>query len=442
MIPNVSTYIARHELLRPGDKVVVGVSGGADSIALLHVLIRGGYACVVAHCNFHLRGAESDVDEAFVKQTAATLQLPFYKEDFDTSEYARSRNLSVEMAARELRYRWFESLRQTLRAQAIAVGHHRDDSVETMLLNMIRGTGLRGLTGIRPQNGYVVRPLLCLNRSEIREWLSQQNLTYRTDSSNLSDKYTRNFIRLHILPLMEQLNPSVKETIARTAGHLSGVERLYEGWIEQERKRIMPDGMRVDIRELMLSTSPETVLYELLRPYGFTRTLAASVFASLHSESGKTFFTPDAAFRIIKDRDSLLLARPAATDESVYTIGENETLTQPIGLRTEKKTVDAGFTVERSASVASFDCEKLTFPLTLRKWRHGDWFVPFGMHGRKKLSDYFSDRKFSRIQKEQTWLLCNENDVIWIVGERSDERYKVTKMTKKALIVNFLIDAY
>ncbi|MDR1455227.1 MAG: tRNA lysidine(34) synthetase TilS [Tannerella sp.] len=440
MISSVCAYITKHRLLQPDDRVIAGVSGGADSIALLHVLTRAGYDCTVAHCNFHLRGDESDGDEQFVAQVAASLHLPFRKTDFDTAGYAGQKHISVEMAARELRYRWFEELRRSLQAQAIAVAHHRDDSIETVLLNLIRGTGIRGLCGIRPKNGYVIRPLLSLNRQEILQWLSRQKLAYQTDSSNLSDEYTRNFIRLRLLPLMEELNPSVREALARTARNLAGAESLYVDWIEKERKHIMPDAERIDIRKLMQSPAPQTVLYELIRSYGFTRALSESIFESLQGEPGKTFYTPDASCRIVKDRDFFLLTSRPARDGRIYTIGADDSLTQPVRLSTQKKTIDARFKIEKKTSVASLDFNKLTFPLTLRTWQEGDWFVPFGMHGRKKLSDYFVDRKFSLVRKERTWVLCSGKDIIWVVGERTDNRYRIGPSTKFALIVNFFAD--
>jgi tRNA(Ile)-lysidine synthase len=439
MIRTVHTYIEKYRLLQPGDTVIVGVSGGADSIALLHLLVRLGYTCVVAHCNFHLRGAESDRDETFVRQTAITLNVPFHKTDFDTVGHANRKHISIEMAARELRYQWFEDLRATHQAQVIAVAHHQDDSVETVLLNLIRGTGIRGLCGIRPRNGYLVRPLLAVSRDEILEWLAQQHLTFHTDSSNLSDEYTRNFIRLHVLPLLEKLNPSVGSAISRTAGHLSDVETLYTDLIEKERSRIMEDTQRISIPKLMQSPAPQTILYELLKPCGFTRLLSDSVFDALQGNPGKIFDAPDSSVRIIKDRDTLLLTNKNPKDEIVYSIGVNDLLTTPITISTRKKAMDDSFEIAKKTTVASFDYDKLAFPLTLRTWRKGDWFIPFGMKGRKKISDYFSDHKFSRIRKEQTWLLCNGPDIIWIVGERTDERYRIDKSTRYALIVKIFI---
>ncbi|MDR2121449.1 MAG: tRNA lysidine(34) synthetase TilS [Tannerella sp.] len=437
MIRTFRKYIEKHKLLKPGDIVIAGVSGGGDSMALLHLLARADYACIVAHCNFHLRGDESDCDEVFVKQTADTLHFPFYKVDFDTQNHALRNHISIEMAARELRYRWFERLRAEHHARAVAVAHHRDDSIETVIHNLVRGTGIRGLIGIRPKNGYVIRPLLPFGRNEILTWLSENRIEYRTDSSNLSDKFARNFIRLRVLPLLEELNPSVRDAVARTAAHLSDVEKLYTDLMEKERARIAPEKGRIDIGELMLSAAPQTVLYELIKPYGFTRTLARAIFESLEGEPGKIFYAAESSYRIVKDRDCLLIVSQTEKEDPVYRIYANESLLQPVRLNLQQKTVDASFRIEKKKTVACLDCDKLTFPLILRKWKSGDRFIPFGMHGRKKLSDYFTDHKFSRIQKEQTWLLCNGEDIVWILGERIDERYKITEKTKTALIAIF-----
>jgi tRNA(Ile)-lysidine synthase len=437
MIRTFRKYIEKHKLLKSNDIVIAGVSGGADSVALLHLLAHLDYDCVVAHCNFHLRGDESDCDEDFTRQIADTLHFPFYKIDFDTQTHATRNRISIEMAARELRYRWFEQLRAGQHAQAIAVAHHRDDSVETVIQNLIRGTGIRGLTGIHPKNGYIIRPLLPFGRNEILAWLSENRIEYRTDSSNFSDEYTRNFIRLHVLPLLEKLNPSVRDAITRTAAHLSDVEKLYAGLIEKERIRIAPEKGRISIRELMQSAAPQTVLYELIKPYGFTRTLACSIFESLEGEPGKIFHAAESSYQIVKDRDCLLIAPRTEKEDTVYRIHADETILQPIRLNLQQKAVDASFRMEKKKTVACFDCDKLSFPLTLRKWKPGDRFIPLGMRGRKKLSDYFIDHKFSHIRKEQTWLLCNGEDIIWIVGERIDERYKITDKTKNVLIVIF-----
>lgn len=418
--------------------VLVGLSGGADSVALLGLLVRLGYPCIAAHCNFHLRGEESLRDERFAEDFAVhVLGVPFYKTDFDTTGYAAERHLSIEMAARELRYEWFERMRLELGAQAIAVAHHRDDSVETLLMNLVRGSGIRGLTGIRPKNGFVVRPLLAVSRQELLQWLAEQSYTYVTDSTNLSDVYTRNFIRLKVLPLLEEINPSVKSSIARTAEHLSAAEAIYLETIRKARQEIVTSDHRLSIPALMRYPAPETILYELLKPYGFTRLVADEVFLSLSKESGKLFYAPD--YRLVKDREYLLVVpRDQEGKPATYTLEAEEGVWhEPIELSCRKIVLSSGFRVEKDKRTAYLDYDKLRFPLVLRTWQEGDWFVPFGMKGRKKLSDYFSDHKFSRIQKEQTWLLCSGNDIVWIVGERSDNRFRIDERTKSVLIVNF-----
>lgn len=436
MRDSVRAYIEKYQLLTVNRPVLVGVSGGADSIALLTVLVELGYSCIAAHCNFHLRGDESMRDEKFAEGYARELNIPFQKTDFDTQDYASVHRLSIEMAARELRYNWFEEQRMATGAQAVAVAHHRDDSVETLLMNLVRGTGIRGMSGIRPKNGCVVRPLLAVSREEILDWLAKRNLGYVTDSTNLSDAYTRNFIRLRILPLLEELNPSVKEAIARTSGHLASAEVVYLHVVEEARKVVIESGDRLSIKALMRYPSPDAILYELLKTFHFTRPVAEDIYLSLTKESGKIFFS--STHRLIKDRDYLLLS-PLVKEEAVeYTLAGDEPIWNgPVKLSFEKVVIKEDFHIRKDKQIAYFDYDKLTFPLKLRTWRKGDWFIPFGMRGRKKLSDYFSDRKFSQLEKEQTWLLCSGDAVIWVVGERPDNRFCLDKTTKSVLVVNF-----
>lgn len=435
----VRAYIEKQKLLTSNDRVLVGFSGGADSVALLSLLVQLDYSCIALHCNFHLRGEESTRDERFAEETAHMLGVPFYKIDFDTTNYANKHHLSIEMAARELRYNWFEEMRQRLEAQVIAVAHHRDDSVETVLMNLIRGTGIRGLGGIRPRNGYVIRPLLAVSRNEILQWLDEQQLSYVVDSTNLSDAYTRNFIRLRVLPLLEELNPSVKTAIARTADHLSDAEAMYLHIAEEARKVLMKENNRIPIAKLMEYPSPSTILYELLKPYEFTRQVSDDIFRSLAKESGKQFYSP--GYRLLKDREYLLLSPSVKSEMQEYTIMSDDIMEEiwhgPLELSFCKSVINTDFNIRKDKHIAYFDYDKLSFPLTLRKWKEGDWFIPFGMKGRKKLSDYFSDHKFSRMDKEQIWLLCSGENILWIVGERSDNRYCIDKTTKSVLIVNF-----
>ena len=433
----VRAYIDKYQLLTVGKPVLVGVSGGADSIALLTVLVELGYSCIVGHCNFHLRGEESMRDEHFTETYARKLGLPFVKVDFNTRDYAAEHHLSVEMAARELRYAWFEEMRCVHDAQAIAVAHHRDDNVETVLMNLIRGSGIRGMSGIRPKNGFVIRPLLPVTRQEILQWLAERQLEYVTDSTNLSAAYTRNFIRLRVLPLLETINPSVRTAINRTAEHLAETESLFAYVMADARKRVFEAENRLSIKALMQYPSPKTVLFELLKAFHFTPSSVDEIFLSLNKESGKLFFS--SSHRLVKDRDCLLLSPLAAAGEKeVYFLtGEEGCWSGPIDLAFSRIVGTEELHIQKDKDIAYFDLDKLKFPLVLRHWQQGDWFVPFGMQGRKKLSDYFSDKKFSRLEKEQEWLLCSGDEVIWIVGERSDNRFRVECATKRCLVVNF-----
>ncbi len=448
MLEKVRTYINKHIRLTGNKPVIIGLSGGADSVALLSILIKLGYTCIAAHCNFHLRGDESNRDEQFSESLASQMKIPFSKIDFDTKGYAAQKNISIEMAARELRYDWFEEIRRQYDAQAIAVAHHRDDNVETVLMNLIRGTGIRGVRGIRPQNGFIIRPLLDVSRQDITTWLDTNQLTYITDSTNLSDDYTRNFIRLNILPLMEKINPSARQAIARSLEHLASVETIYLSVIEKAKATAWKEENRLSISALLEFPSPETILFELLSPFHFTRTVSEEIFQALDKTPGKIFYSP--THRLIKDRNDLIVL-PLEKKENCFCLLEKEegSFKEPIELSWHKAVVTSEYYEElvnssrlRSRITAKtdrayFDYDKLTFPLTLRKWRAGDWFVPFGMKGKKKVSDYFSDHKYSLEDKEKTWLLCSGEDIIWIVGERTDNRYKIRKSTSYALIVNF-----
>ena len=436
MLSTVQAYIAQHQLLRPGAPVIVGLSGGADSVALLHILTRLGYPCVAAHCNFHLRNDESDADADFAQQTAEALGLPFRRIDFDTADYAHQNGVSTEMAARTLRYEWFETLRRELGAEAIAVAHHRDDNVETVLLNLIRGTGLSGLCGMRPRNGHIVRPLLSVDRHQIVRWLADRHLPFCTDSSNTSDVYRRNFVRLRLLPLMEQLNPSVRDAILRMAGHLTDVEAIYRNAIDSHRAHLIDADGRISIDALLRTPAPQAVLFELLTPYGFTPSQCADIARALSGESGRSFIAPGGRWHLLKDRLHLILYPADEVSADAFTLTLGSELTAPIRLSLEERIVDEAFTISRSPHVATFDADRVALPLTLRRWRAGDSFVPFGMTGRKKLSDYFSDHKFSLLRKAAAWILCDASGrILWIVGHRTDNRFRITSKTRRALIV-------
>ena len=400
----VQQFINEKKLLDTYGKVLVALSGGADSVALLRVLLSSGYSCECAHCNFHLRGEESDKDELFVQHLCDRMGAKLHLAHFDTRSYASANKLSIEMAARELRYAWFEELRAQVGANAIAVAHHRDDSVETILLNLIRGTGINGLKGIAPRNGYIVRPLL-------------QEQDYVTDSTNLQDVYMRNKIRLNILPMMKELNPSVAESIQETGVRLAEVARIYnrdrKEVLNRVLKEISADERQLCIVDVLQDVAPESLLYEALSPLGFN---AAQVKDILHCIIAEQW-------EVLKDRDSLLIHRRGVGNEVLELLVDEQEIT-------------SGFMVPKDRFIACVDADKITQPLTLRKCRVGDWFVPFGMKGRKKVSDYLTDRKRSLYEKERQWVVCSGEDIVWLVNERIDNRFRVKEDSRRVLLIS------
>ncbi len=430
----VKEYI-HHELpLHDNSKIIVGVSGGADSMALLHILIRLGYNCIAAHCNFHLRGEESDRDYLFVKNWCIQNNIRFVYTDFDTKKYMKEKAVSLEMAARELRYEWFEQIRKEHNANVIAVAHHQDDSIETLLINLIRGTGIRGLSGIPPVNGNIVRPLLCLYRQEILEYLQANHIDFIEDSTNNEDIYTRNKIRLNVIPLLETINPSAKQAISKTIKHLSSTEKIYTSAIEKSIQCVFSDN-KIDIGSLLTQIEPKTVLFEILHPYGFNSENITDIFESLHGQSGKIFYSKD--YVLIKDRESLILSKQEQRDDSRYTIQKGQlNIDSPVPLSIEYIKNDTSLQIEKKPDTIYLDKSKLSFPLTIRRWMQGDKFVPFGMNGSKKISDYFSDNKFNLIEKENVWLLCSGNKIVWIIGERADNRFRITGNTSEIIKIS------
>lgn len=428
----VMRFIQANGLLDSDKGVLVALSGGSDSVALLRLLCSLGYRCEAAHCNFQLRGEESERDERFVRTLCEELQVELHTVRFETMRYAAEKHLSVEMAARELRYDWFAQLIEMLEMQAVAVAHHRDDSLETMLINLLRGTGIDGLTGIAPRNGRVVRPLLCLTHQEILEYLNEIQQPYVTDSTNLEDHYLRNKIRLHLLPMMEQINPSVRHTLSETMNHLRQVSDFYHRTVEEKLLRLTgpaategnpaAEQLHISIPQLLAEASPQLLLHELLAPRGFNSTQERDLFQSLQGPSGRCFYSK--SHLAVKDRD-LLYIEPA-------------TPPAPPRLEEERILLTAGYQPPRSPQVACLDAAKLKQPLSLRLCREGDWFIPLGMKGRKKLSDYLTDCKVPLHHKRQQYVVCCGEDIVWVVGRRIDNRFRIDASTQEAVILHCL----
>jgi tRNA(Ile)-lysidine synthase len=365
LLNKIQKYIDEKRLLEPHENVIIGLSGGADSIAMLHILRSLGYRCIAAHCNFRLRGEESDRDEAFVRNFCNENAIELHTRSFDTYSHMREKGISLEMAARELRYRWFEKLNQTLDIHKIAVAHHQDDSVETILINLTRGSGIKGLTGIPPQNKKIVRPLLCVNREEIREYLKKNNLPFVDDSSNAEDIYLRNKIRLNILPELEKMNPSVRHTISQTSVYLKTVEIIYRKQIDCIISKVFGHNT-IDIPALLATEYPETVLFELLHPYGFNAAVVKNILEAATGIPGKIFYSNN--YRLVKDRNVFILKEKSAGNASCFYIAENTTtVTEPVSLSISHIKNNNNFEIERSNNVLSADKALLTFPLCIRK---------------------------------------------------------------------------
>jgi len=440
-------FIAKHQLLSRDGLHIVALSGGADSVALLLVLKQLGYRIEAAHCNFHLRGEESDRDEAFVCQLCAEQNIPIHRAHFDTRDYAALHKVSIEMAARELRYRYFHQLRQDLGADTICVAHHRDDAVETLLMNLMNGTGIHGLTGIRPKNGVIVRPLLGVSRSAIEIFLHSIGQTFVTDSTNAVDDVLRNKIRLHLIPLMQQILPKSSENIAKTATYLKEVETVYDQAVQsalsQLVTKLQPAVGAADRREaeavlladLQRQPSSECFLFEWLRPYGFTSAQILQIAESLTAPSGKMFHSASHVLYI--DRETLVVASPyepaspmKIPEEGVY---------QYQGDTKFRITSCYNVEISKSDNCITIDKAKVEFPLTLRIIEPGDRFQPFGMQGSKLVSDYLTDRKQSLWAKRSQMVVTDaKDDILWLVGHRIAHPFRITPSTTSILKIEVI----
>ena len=422
MLSKVKDYIKQHNLLNSNDLYIVALSGGADSVALLLFLDEMGYQVHAAHCNFHLRGAESDRDEAFCESLCLQKNIPFHRIHFDTLTYAETHHVSVEMAARELRYGYFEQLRKDIGASGICVAHHRDDSVETVLLNLIRGTGLRGLTGIQPRKGYILRPLLCVSRQEIEQYLQVKGQSYVTDSTNLVAEVQRNVVRLKVLPLLETINPAVADNIQRTAENLTEAQSVLDVAIENIRNAKI-----LEYRELERFGSREYILYEWAKQYGFN---GSQVKELLTAEIGSVF-SSSMGYDLLVDRDRYAVEFSLKPFQNVRIPEEGTYILDEI---TKIKVRKCPAYVSKNPSVATLDAQKVAFPLTVRRVEEGDRMQPYGMRGTKLLSDLMTDCKLSLFDKRRQLVVVDaQGVVIWAVGLRVSQQVAVTDHTSEVL---------
>lgn len=431
MLNKVCDFIAKHQLLSHDGLHIVALSGGADSVALLRILCHLGYHIEAAHCNFHLRGEESDRDELFVKHLCRTLNIPLHLIHFDTAEYASLHQVSIEIAARELRYRYFHQLRNDIGAEMICVAHHRDDAVETLLMNLLRGAGIHGLTGIRPCNGHIVRPLLGVSRQEIEQYLHSIGQDYVTDSTNLQADVLRNKLRLQLLPLLEKIYPGASDNIARSAYYLSEAEKVYNSiWSAHGVQGDCPHCATLSLSALKDFPSPLCMLHEHLTPFGFNRNQIEQILTHLDGEPGRIFSST--THTLVIDRESIMV-EPIQQPMKPLVIPEPGNYRLTDNLRMEVKITDA-ISVSKLVDCATLDEEKIVFPLTIRPMQSSDSFCPFGMEGHKLVSDVLTDCKRSVLEKRRQLVVTDaKGDILWLVGLRTDHRYRVTPQTTTVL---------
>jgi tRNA(Ile)-lysidine synthase len=401
---NVKPYIKNK-------KVILALSGGIDSMVLADLLQKAKADFVLAHCNFHLRGEESDGDEQFVCEFAERNGMTLYVKQFDTMGYAKEHGVSIEMAARELRYAWFEELRQELNYDFIAVAHHADDQLETFFINLLRGAGIRGLKGMQPVNGHIIRPLLDVSREEIRQYAVEHHLEWREDHTNAETQFLRNKIRHELLPVIDSISKEGRASILKSISHLASENELYRKLLKEKLANGLPR-----------NNVSEQLLFEWLRDYGFNSDQVHFIHEAMTGQPGTSFFSPTHRVTIERDRVELTSLCQAET---------------PINLEYKQLAKDGNFVIDKSPEVAQLDYDKLAFPLQLRKWQAGDRFYPLGMNGSRLLSDFLKDLKLTTSQKENvSVLLTADGEIVWVVGYRVDERFKVTERTRSVLKVS------
>ena len=436
MLKQFQLYINRYNLLAEGDRLILALSGGIDSMVLADLLLKSKVEFVVAHCNFHLRGEESDGDEKFVREYAEKNGVQCYVKHFDTEQYSAEQGISIEMAARDLRYAWFEELRQQLGYDKIAVAHHADDQAETFFINMLRGAGLRGLKGMQPQNGVVIRPMLWASREQIHQYAVENQITWREDHTNAETIYLRNKIRNQLLPVFDELHPEARQGLYKSLEHLSSENELYRELLKEKlSKIIINDGntQRLPYSAFRIPHSAFQLLFEWLRQYNFNTDQCHFIFEAMQTGIGNKYYSP--THQLVIGRNELQLSEiKSVSDEEIRIEVGEEKILSPIYLRFSQVERTSDFIIDKSPNVAQLDAEKIQFPLTLRHWRHGDRFHPLGMKGSKLLSDFFVDQKFTEWQKRNVFLLTSaDGTILWVVGHRIDDRYKVTSETKSVL---------
>lgn len=443
MLVDFQNYISQHGLFEPGDKILLAVSGGIDSVVMSDLFYTASVKFAIAHCNFGLRGAESDGDEATVRELARKYKVPFYHTRFDTRLYSQAHKLTIQVAARNLRREWLEKLVQAEGFTCYATAHHQDDMIETFFLNLMRGTGIRGLRGMQPRSGMLIHPMLFATREMIVTYAAEKELTFREDSSNSQNYYRRNKIRNLVIPELKKIQPDFGTIMASNLKKLGFVEHVYDSRIEEiKHQTILEDNDKriIPYNKLIWPEPSYLYLAAILDEYGFSHDACRNILKLAGSKSGRKFYSEK--YIIILERDHLAILKKKSDHENEdhFLLGENDMETnEPVCLKSESLNRTELQSLKTDTSQALFDKELLRFPLILRKWRRADYFYPFGIGKRKLLSDFFIDHKFTDEQKHNTWLLCSGRDIIWVVGHRSDDRYKIRDHTKEVFSVKLVL---
>ena len=427
-------FVNDNRLFDRNHSLLAAVSGGADSVVMLHLLAQCRLKVAVAHCNFQLRGADADGDEKFVRQIAAHYKMPFFSIRFDTQAYAEQHHLSVEMAARELRYNWFAELAAEHHFDRILTAHHLNDNIETLLLNLTRGTGINGLCGIAAINNNIARPLLFATREQIEEYTQLKNLTFRTDCTNLTDDYQRNIVRHQIVPVLKQINPSFEERMSKNFKHIRQAADIYNWYVDKAKSEVLKtndNGCMIDTEKLINQPFAEAILFESIKSYGFNSTQVEAILKNIGQKSGCTF--DSGSHKLLVDRSQIIVKSAEQTEFEPIVINSPHNI-DSIGLKMNVVSFD-GFVLDKRPNVACLDLDKLQFPLIIRRWRHGDFFYPLGMTKTQKLSDFLINNKVNVFDKERVMVLTSNERIVWVIGHRPDNRFKISNDTQHVLVI-------
>ena len=434
--------VEKEKLFQNRDILLLAVSGGVDSVVLCELCRQSGFDFIIAHCNFQLRGGESERDEHFVKGLAEHYGKEIFLKRFDTEVYALQNKASIQVAARELRYQWFYELAaelETLKKTPVRIltAHHADDNIETVLMNFFKGTGIAGMRGILPVAGNIVRPLLFARKKALIDFANKNGLSFVEDSSNVSDKYSRNYMRHHIIPFIEKKYPGVETNIAAQIERFREIDELYQQGIAVHKKKLMEqrgNEVYIAVRKLLKTVPLKTVVFEIIRAYGFTAKQADEVIVLLQSETGK--FILSATHRVLRNREWLMISPLPQNESAVILIEESEQEVEFEGgklVLTMSELKEGWEKIPEAASVACLDSREIRFPFLLRKWKAGDYFYPLGMRKKKKLSRFFIDQKMSLTEKENTWVIEMDKKIVWVVNRRIDDRFKLLSGTRTML---------